>query len=57
MYVKFLICKERRGVKGLLLLCLIHCCSFFPHDMIKYTKKLSGTGIEPQYDPSTYKTD
>lgn len=31
--------------------------AFFPHDMIKYTKKLSGTGIEPQYDPSTYKTD
>ena len=32
-------------------------CSFFPREMVKYTKKLSGAGIEPQYDPSTYKTD
>ncbi|XP_022287001.1 estradiol 17-beta-dehydrogenase 11-like [Crassostrea virginica] len=31
--------------------------AFFPREMVKYTKKLSGTGIEPQYDPSTYKTD
>ncbi|XP_048728483.2 estradiol 17-beta-dehydrogenase 11-like [Ostrea edulis] len=31
--------------------------AFFPHAMIKYTKKASGTGIEPQYDPTTFKTD
>ncbi|XP_062605573.1 17-beta-hydroxysteroid dehydrogenase 13-like [Saccostrea cucullata] len=30
---------------------------FFPRDMIKYTKKLSGVGIEPQYEPTTFKTD